>query len=106
MRAPTPGELSDCGKTYRSSSPSPLIDAPSTKPSFTIGQQSSTQTEDNSSNTDDESDAETKRLLRQIQFGRSLMALAKDVKEKHGPLSAETERLIQVSLGFAVYQPL
>nr|CDS18738.1 ran binding protein 9 [Echinococcus granulosus] len=51
-----------------------------------------------------EGNAEEKnRLLRQIQFSRSLVDLAKQVKDKCGSLSPETEHLLQQSVSLMAY---
>uniref|UniRef100_A0A5K3EVX9 CRA domain-containing protein n=2 Tax=Mesocestoides corti TaxID=53468 RepID=A0A5K3EVX9_MESCO len=57
---------------------------------------------DGTASVDDDCE-ERRRLLRQIQFSRSLMNLAKQVKKKYGSLSRETERLIQQSVSLLAY---
>lgn len=51
----------------------------------------------NSLESGEEGEDERRRLLRQIQFSRSLVDLARKVKSKRGSLSEDTARLVHVS---------
>uniref|UniRef100_A0A0X3P5V6 Ran-binding protein 10 n=1 Tax=Schistocephalus solidus TaxID=70667 RepID=A0A0X3P5V6_SCHSO len=91
------GDFDDDGFGQALSSPQGNASAPMDVDAQPLSHKPATATPTKSTNT------EMQCLLRQLQFGRSLMNLVKEVRRKTGGLSAETESLLRQSVSLLAY---